>query len=297
VPIYSTYLGGDGGGDSGAGVAVDAAGNLYVTGITTSTNFPTMNAYQANLTSMEAAFLTKFSPDGSQLVYSTYLNGTDQMTGGLAIAVDTQGRAYVTGRTSSSNFPTVQPIQATHGGTNNFEDAFLTQFSADGQTLLFSTYLGGTLEDRSYGVSLAYSPVGSAVLAGRTQSNDFPLRFAYQSTGGGASFPGPSTIFVSKFNFDLAAPEAAAPAIYFYQTETPTLTWSPVSDAASYHIQVDSSPTFAAPLDFEATVDGSLLSVTTDPLQNGLHYWRIQARHKNGTFSNWSATQTFAVRA
>jgi hypothetical protein len=298
--LYSTYMGGSAGlgsTEGGIGIVVDASGSFYITGTTDSDDFPTMNAYQDSHLTNSAAFITKFSPDGLQLVFSTYLSGTDGENAGVALALDANGDVFVAGQTNSSDFPTVQATQEDRGGTVNFEDAFVAEFSPDGQTLLFSTYLGGgntELTEGSLGIS--FSAQGNLAVAGTTFSNDFPVEFAYQPTNGGTTFPA-GDAFLVKYSFAPVVPEAAAPAIYFYQTETPTLTWSPVSDAVSYHIQVDSSPTFASPLEFDGTVDGSLLSVLTSPLRNGLHYWRVQARHKNGTFSYWSAVQTFFVRA
>src|SRR5208337_4077565 len=106
---YSSYLGGSGA-DEGRGIAVDATGNAYVTGKTTSTDFPTLNPFQANCASCSGlnynVFVTKVNPAGSALVYSTYLGGSGSDEG-HGIAVDAAGNAYVTGQTVSTNFPTV----------------------------------------------------------------------------------------------------------------------------------------------------------------------------------------------
>jgi uncharacterized protein (TIGR03437 family) len=122
--VYSTYLGGSGD-DVGGGIAVDAAGSAYVTGYTTSPNFPTQSAYQATYPLIyPVAFVTKLTPAGNALSYSTPLggNGIDR---GLAIAVDGAGSAYVTGTTTSTDFPTQSPYQATYQGGNS--DAFVTK--------------------------------------------------------------------------------------------------------------------------------------------------------------------------
>src|SRR5215470_16498427 len=107
--VYSTYLGGSGD-DSGNGIAVDASGNAYVAGKTGSINFPTKNPLQPASGGGDDAFVAKLDPSGSALVYSTYFGGSalDEAHG---IAVDTAGNAYVTGQTSSTNFPTKNPFQ------------------------------------------------------------------------------------------------------------------------------------------------------------------------------------------
>ena len=127
--VYSTYLGGSSL-DYGNGIAVDAAGDAYVTGVTTSTNFPTANPFQAtNPGGVQDAFVTKLNPAGSALVYSTYLGGTGDEIGN-GIAVDSAGDAYVTGDTTSTNFPTtLGAYQTTLEGT---QDAFVTHLKFDG---------------------------------------------------------------------------------------------------------------------------------------------------------------------
>ncbi|MBI3300513.1 MAG: SBBP repeat-containing protein, partial [Deltaproteobacteria bacterium] len=112
---YSTYLGGSGN-EAGRSIAVDSSGNAYVTGGTTSTNFPTVSPLQATNGGGADAFVTKLNPAGSALIYSTYLGGSgDDDSFGLAI--DASGNAYVTGNTASTNFPTTSgSFQTTYGG-------------------------------------------------------------------------------------------------------------------------------------------------------------------------------------
>ena len=139
---YSTYLGGSGG-DYGQAIAVDTAGNAYVTGNLWSNNFPTQNAFQPARSDWDnEAFVTKLNASGSALVYSTYLGGGahDQ---GLGIAVDADGHAYVAGRTRSSDFPTASADQDALVGPLGVYDAFVTKFNTDGSGILYSTYLGG----------------------------------------------------------------------------------------------------------------------------------------------------------
>ena len=124
--VYSTYLGGSGFEQVFGGIAVDAAGNAYVTGSTTSADFPTANPIQATLTGVEDAFVAKLNAAGLALVYSTYLGGSG-FNEPVGIAVDGAGNAYVTGITSSTDFPTVNPLQATFGGGDH--DAFVAKLN------------------------------------------------------------------------------------------------------------------------------------------------------------------------
>jgi hypothetical protein len=177
--IYSTYLGGSAD-DQGAGIAVDSLGNAYVTGFTSSSDFPTMNPLQpANLGNTNA-FVTEINPGGAALVYSTYLGGSSYDFGS-AIAVDTSGDAYVTGYTYSTDFPTMNPLQPNSGGGT--VDAFVTEISAGGSALVYSTYLGGSGEDQGSGITVDSS--GNAYVTGNTDSTNFPTMNPLQSANGG----------------------------------------------------------------------------------------------------------------
>jgi hypothetical protein len=170
--VYSTYLGGAGA-DQGFGIAVDAAGAAYVTGSTNSTNFPTANPLfgDTNGFGLTDAFVTKLGAAGNTLSYSTYLGGAGGDEGGFGIAVDAAGAAYVTGKTDSTNFPTANPL---FGDTNGFglTDAFVTKLGAAGNTLSYSTYLGGASTDQGNGI--AVDGAGAAYVTGRTLSMNFP---------------------------------------------------------------------------------------------------------------------------
>lgn len=168
VLSYSTYLGGSSGADYGQALAVDAAGSAYVTGQTCSTDFPASGGAQTAVGGNCDAFVTKLTPDGSDLVYSTYLGGSGS-DGGFGIAVDAGGSAYVTGFTCSTDFPTASPIQANAGGGC---DAFVTKVSPEGNALIYSTYLGGAGSDVGQGISL--DPAANAYVAGVTLSSNFP---------------------------------------------------------------------------------------------------------------------------
>jgi hypothetical protein len=187
---YSTYLGG-GGADAGYGIAVDSSGNAYVTGRTTSTNFSTQNPYQrANAGGADDVFVTKFNPAGSGLVYSTYLGGAGDDIA-YAIALDSSDNVYLTGSTTSLNFPTRNPFQAKYGGGPS--DAFVTKLNPQGTALVYSTYLGGRGLDTASGI--AVDPSGSAYVTGQTNSNAFPIKNAFQ-----AGCAGGDDAFVTKFS-------------------------------------------------------------------------------------------------
>ncbi len=181
--VYSTLLGGaygtGHGGDAGYGIAVDGIGNAYVTGLTSSSNFPTTaGAFQTTNRGLgySNAFVTKLNPAGSALVYSTYLGGDNPLNGcscsdvGYAIAVDGSGNAYVTGQTNLNAFPTtVGAFQPAKAGTSN---AFVTKLNPAGSALVYSTYLGGTRSD--FGRAIAVDGSGNAYVTGETASPDFP---------------------------------------------------------------------------------------------------------------------------
>jgi uncharacterized protein (TIGR03437 family) len=175
--VYSTYLGGNNV-DQGNAIAVDAAGNAYLTGYTASTDFPLASPFRGSNTGSVNAFVTRLNPAGSALVYSTYLGGsaTDYAT---AIAVDSSGRAYVTGITTSDDFPLANPID-NKLGSHAVGDIFVTKFNPAGSALMYSTYLGGGSEDDPY--AIAVDSAGNVYITGRTNSSDFPLANAIQST-------------------------------------------------------------------------------------------------------------------
>lgn len=183
--IYSTYLGGSESEVANA-VAVDAAGSAYITGATysqyvahlpSSTGFPTRNPLQRSSGGETDAFVVKLTAAGG-VGYATYLggNGSDS---GSGIALDAGGHAWVTGSTSSPDFPTAQPLQAqlattsTEGVDSNFGDAFVARLSPAGERLLCSSYLGGSNFDE--GNAVVAGSDGSIYLAGSTASHDFPL--------------------------------------------------------------------------------------------------------------------------
>jgi hypothetical protein len=178
---YATYLGGSGN-DTGNAIAVDSSGSAYVTGSTNSSDFPVLDPLQsANGNATKGtAFVTKFTPDGSGLVYSSYLGGTGGDSG-QGIAVDADGNAYITGTTSSSDFPTMNPLQTTNKGASSGQSTvFVAKINPAGSALVFSTYLGGSGGDSAAGI--AVDPEQNIYVAGNTTSSDFPLQNPLQAT-------------------------------------------------------------------------------------------------------------------
>ncbi|MEW6668788.1 MAG: SBBP repeat-containing protein [Thermodesulfobacteriota bacterium] len=186
--VYSTYLGGTLQ-DSGNSIAVDASGSANVTGSTSSADFPILNFYLGAHQGGESdVFITKFSPAGDTLAYSTYLGGSGNEAGS-AIKVDGSGNAYVVGFTISNNFPTLNAYQGSFQG--GARDAFVTKLSPAGNSLLYSTYLGGG--DEEFAETLAIDSSGNAYVAGRTASSNFPMLNPYQGT-----YQGGNDCFVAK---------------------------------------------------------------------------------------------------
>lgn len=188
--IYSTVLGGQQT-ERAKAIAVDAAGNAYVTGYTNSGDFPTTaGAYQRIAGGMEDAFVVKLNSGGS-LVYSTYLGGSDRDFA-AAIAIDSSGNAYIAGYTHSMNFPaTAGAFQAVYAG--GFWDAFAAKINPSGTALVYSTLLGGIAGDLAS--AIAVDAAGNAYLAGQTDSTNFPLNRAAQAINHGGM-----DVFVAELN-------------------------------------------------------------------------------------------------
>ncbi len=192
--VYSTYLRGEND-DFGFGVILDASGDAYVTGETNSITFPvTPGAFQGTFGGYFDAFVTKLSPDGTALAYSTYL-GKEEYDAGRAIAVDSSKKVFVTGTTRSTNFPvTAGAFQTAHGGAG-YDDAFVAKLNPNGTALEYGTYLGGG--DYDSGSAIAVEGLGNASVTGWTRSANFPVTAgAFQNTYGGGAFDA----FVTKLN-------------------------------------------------------------------------------------------------
>ncbi len=209
--VYSTFFGGNGQ-DMGRAIAVDAAGNAYIAGETTSQDNPfttsndglpvTPGAFQT--TGSFDAFVAKLNAQGNGLIYSTYLGGTDDVDRAWGIAIDKSGNAYVTGDTKSANFPVANAIQPVYG--NGLGDAFVTKLNAAGSALLYSTFLGGSLTDEGRGIAVDSS--GNAYVTGYTSSFNFPIANPLQPVNGGG-IEHHDDAFVAKLS-ETAAPPVTA---------------------------------------------------------------------------------------
>ncbi len=196
---YSTYLGGTNG-DGAYDIAVDAEGNAYVIGSTASSDFPVVaGAYQdfclGCVSAWASAFVSKFNAAGTELIYSTFVGGSGGSSYGSAIAVDTDGNAYLLGDTVDPDFPLVNPYQSDCSGCPYTGDAFVAKLSPDGSELIYATYLGGSHVENS--MEIALDTNGHAYVTGGTYSTDFPTANAlpYGNLGDG-------DVFVTKLTAD-----------------------------------------------------------------------------------------------
>jgi hypothetical protein len=219
--VYCTYLGGSQD-DFASGLALDKAGDVFLTGSTDSPNFPTNNALYPKILGHayssrsgtfydSNAFVTELNTNGSRLIYSTYLGGSGNIpfgTGdtGTGIAVDSAGDAYVTGFTSSTNFPVTNSVVYQLAGTTNTLlnrlagsfNAFLAKIGPGGSPLIYSTYLGGTNTDEATGV--AVDGANCAYVTGFTDSTNFPTTNAFQTALISTNIIGGNNAFVAKFS-------------------------------------------------------------------------------------------------
>ncbi|HTS47764.1 MAG TPA: SBBP repeat-containing protein [Bryobacteraceae bacterium] len=221
---YATLFGGSGD-EAAFGIAVDGGGNAYIAGTTSSaSDLPTLSAAYASYGGGTSDyFVTKFNSTGTALVYSTYLGGSGNETGnpgiigGIAnytgiLAVDPSGNAYVTGYTTSANFPTTTNAYMQTLASSATQDAFVTEISPSGSSLLYSTYLGDTI-GASYPLGIAADNAGNAYITGLTISNTLPVTAnAYSSVG--VTFGNFFLGFLSKFNTTLSGTASLAYSSY-----------------------------------------------------------------------------------
>ena len=300
--VYSTFLGGQDF-DSVGGLALDAAGNAYIVGGTASLDFPTTPGAFDTLPDGNDAFLTKLSASGSTLVFSTVFGG-NASDGATGVGVDAAGNIWVTGVTSSANFP--MTVGAADSSFNGVADAFIAQFNPTGSTLVYSTFLGGTQSD--VGNDLALDSSGNVYVTGHTFSMDFPATTGAFDTvfnGDPSIFWGDA--FVTKIQADAgtstppappavpAAPTLLAPANADTPPQPITFDWNDVASAASYTIQIDDSSAFSVPLVREASVTAS--TYATSNLATVTHFWRVRGVNSAGTAGPWSAVRSFTPQA
>ena len=286
---YSSYLGGSGE-NAGTSVAVDESGSAYVTGFTTSTDFPvTAGAFDESWNGGESdGFLTKIAADGSSQVYSTYLGGNGEDVA-LSVGVSVPGNdfvlAYVTGFTESTNFPVKAALRTSLVGVS---DAFVTKFNADAGDIEYSTYLGGSAEDR--GRAIAADVLGNAYVAGVTESTNFPAL----PTGSvfDSSFNGVIDGFISHMSSPPAAPINLVGTPL--SSTTIRLTWDDTSDnETAFEIERRLPPggfvSAGATGPNISTFDAGGLQADTE------YVFRVRARNGTGAspFSNAVTVKTF----
>ncbi len=289
--------------DGGAGVVVDSGGNAYVAGSTSSANFPTTpGAYDTTFNNGDA-FLAKFNAAGSALVFSTLVGGSD-FDSFSSVVLDAAGNAWLTGGTSSPDFPTTAgaPDSTFNGGG----DATIVELSPTGAALLFSTFHGGSNSEG--GADIARDANGDVYITGSTFSQDFPATVgAFDRIWNGdlQIFWGDG--FITKLDVDAngstppappAVPEAPVLVSPFNASSQPqpiTFDWNDAASAVSYTIQIDDSSTFAAPLVRDASVSASIYATTG--LGAGTHFWRVRGVNSAGVGGAWSAVRSFTAEA
>jgi hypothetical protein len=228
--VYSTFIVNGSYTNNTHGIAVNSAGDAYVTGSTDAPDFPTVNAFQST-TVGQSAFITEFNGTGSGLLYSTYLGGSSLGDEGLAIAVDGAGHAYVTGDTNSTTFPTVNAFQSTYAGGT---DAFVAEFDpsqSGAASVVYSSYPGTSNEDK--GTGIAVDSGGNAYVTGRTFTNFPTTPGAFQTTYPGNAKNTPQEAFVTKIDPPVDAAvvgpdggEAAVPAAASHATAVTIVPYS-----------------------------------------------------------------------
>ncbi len=180
--VYSTFIGG-GSNDIGNSIALGSENNTYITGETSSSNFPTTSgAYDESLNGNDV-FVSKLNADGSNLLYSTFIGGGSNDYA-YSLALDSEDNAYITGNTESSDFPTTNG--AYDQSQNGANDVFVCKLNADGSNLIYSTFIGGSSWD--YGYSLKLDGENNVYITGDSESSDFPTTSsAYEQSLNGAS--------------------------------------------------------------------------------------------------------------
>ena len=250
VLSYSKVIAGDGA-NVANGIAVDAAGNAYLVGTTSSLDFPTLNPYQAARGGFKDVFVLKLDPNGV-LVYSTYLGGSNDDIG-RGIAIDSGGNAYVTGWSFSTNFPTANAFQAIRSTS---PDLFITKLNSTGSGLVYSTYLGGNNDDRAYAIAVDSSD--NVYITGQTFSSNFPTANPFQAARNGTG-----DVFVTKLN---AAGLALVYSTYLGGAESFEIGngIAADSDGNAYVVGQTVSPTFPVLNAFQAAKGDTFTSSTFD---------------------------------
>jgi hypothetical protein len=286
--VYAGYIGGDSVG-AGNGIAVDGAGNAYVTGDTWSTEatFPVTVGPDLTFNGYSDAFVAKVNPAGTGLVYAGYIGG-DGNDYGSDIAVDGAGNAYVTGWTGSTEatFPATIGPDLTYNGS--YDDAFVAKVNPTGTGLVYAGYIGGA--DNDFGYAIAVDGAGNAYVTGSTASTQatFPVTVGPDLTHNGGNYDA----FVAKVSGALLLPELFLPGGLSQPSSLrPLFDWGNVSGASSYNIQISTSQNFTS-LVLNMNVSASAYVPTADLPKGALLFWRVRANGTNGP-SAWSRVRHF----
>ena len=304
VRLWATYYGGSYS-EYGYGICTDNSGNLFATGYTESTNFPTQplaGAYNQTVYGGgehyigSDAFILKFNSSCARL-WATYYGG-NKLDEGRSICLDNSGALYITGYTYSTNFPiktlTEAYNQTTSGGS---VDAFILKFKSN-CARLWATYYGGSYSD--YGRGICTDNSNNLYVTGETNSTYFPTQIL---TGGynQSAFGGNDDVFILKFNTNPLLPSSPvlnAPTNNSTAqplTPTPTLSWNAVSGALSYTVQVATDQSFTNVIATQSSITGLQYTVTSGILLNSTqYYWRVNATNANGT-GDWSDVWNFTT--
>jgi hypothetical protein len=279
APVYSTYIGGSGD-EVGYAIAVDGSGYAYVTGWTSSPNYDvTPGAFQTTNGGGADVFVTKLNATGTALVYSTYIggSGTDY---GYGIAVDGSGQAYVTGYTSSTDYDvTPGAFQTTKGGLS---DVFVTKLNATGTALVYSTYIGGSGDERGYAIAVDGS--GNAYVTGYTSSTDYDVTpGAFQTTNGGGA-----DVFVTKVCHPITLTSAPG-------TDNQTVCVNTAITPITYSTTGATGATFSGlPAGVTGTFSGDNITISGTPTVAGTFNYTVTL---TGGCGNVTATGTLVVNA
>ena len=296
--VYSTYLGGQGS-DTGGGLVVNDAGEAYVSGGTGSLDFPTTAGAFHTPPDGSDNFVTKFNAAGSALVYSALFGGTAS-EGANGIDLDSAGNAWITGITTSTNYPTT--ANAADRSLNGGADAFISELNPNGSALPYSTLQGGSQSDG--GNDVAVDNIGDVYVTGHTMSLDFPATVgAFDTVFAGDLSVFWGDAFVTKIDVSATTnapvappatpgtPSLLAPANADTPPQPITFDWTNVTSAVWYTIQIDDSSTFTAPLVREASVTDSMYA--TSGLATTTHFWRVRGVNSAGVAGPWSAVRSF----
>jgi hypothetical protein len=279
---FSTYLGG--GGEEIAYGIVMSGGAIFVTGSTSSVDFPVFTQIQQANAGGNDAFVSCIPQMGGAFLYSTYLGGNGADTG-RSIAVDANGNAYVTGYTSSTNFPTINAYQPVRGGG---VDAFISRINPNGAGLSYSTYLGGGGSDYALGIALK-SIDGSVWVCGETSSSDFPIKNAWQIAPGGAKdafiskmYPRPATP---------AAPSGPASGATNVACTFSTLWVDPAGYSAKIKIDWGDGTTSEAGM-MNSWQNVAMMHTWT---RGGIFAVKAMAINEQGVTSDWSSPASISI--